>query len=87
MLTYRYETFCKPSYYEIINACTDKRYNSLLRALRKKQEDNYKDTVLDKKVESLERIENRRLERQMVTLLISSLIHLAKLLVLALQVS
>jgi len=34
--------------------------------MREKIENSYRDTVIDKKMESLERMENRKLERQIV---------------------
>ncbi|CAI2364288.1 unnamed protein product [Moneuplotes crassus] len=43
-----------------------KRYNSVVRNNQKKRERTYKNIVLDKKLESLERIENRKLERKIL---------------------
>lgn len=66
--------------YFFIELLTDKiniakRHNSVLKSERRKQERLYRDTVLDKKLESLERIENRKLERQIVSNFYQFIIH------------
>lgn len=45
----------------------DKRYKSVVKNQQKRENRIYKETVLDKKLESLERISNRKLERKIVS--------------------
>lgn len=43
-----------------------KQYERVLKNTQKKHAADYKETVLDKKMESIERIESRKIERQLV---------------------